>query len=698
MIATRRARKRFRIRVWRLGARTVRVAISTFALVAMGAMGSLGAQTVQLTNATLFRTDATGTNLASSGGIVNHGGWTTVLDQQNVPGNFFGELFLTAIANPGEGNFLSPSASLAVALPPGVHTFYFWADGDDLVGGTAAFGMNLYFNGAGTQTPSISAFVAPAAGSTFNPDGSTTCTAGFNGQCVRGSAQLGLAVGNTIVTLTDFKILGVGGAPTNNNCQDLVDSTNLGPFAFPAHPDGICDTYGQFTLTVSNGALPDLVFGDIWTTGILAINTANQSANYEANFFGDSGASVPLPFGGVPGDTLSGTLAPLGSAYSEASAPQSAFAQGWGKVAADPSIVLHALFRDHQPNGAYYEAAVPSNPGAKEFLAPFDYTTLVTNQQPITTGLAIANLEPVQATVLCTARDASGVGIPNAVQIPLLNPQAHWTGFTFPLLVGLRGTLDCTSNTNIAALAVRYFGTATFSSLPVVNNPASTNSNPVVALPDLVAGDIWTTGFFVINTAPQAANYRINIIGDSGAPLPLKFASGLASVVSGTLPANGSVYFEASDPASPVQQGWGQVVADPSIVVHALFRDQRPDGNSYEAAVPSNPGGSKEFLAPFDYTTDAASQLQLTTGFAIANLDPQTAIVTCTARDSGGNVIPNAVQVPALNPLGHWSGFNFPALSGRRGTVDCTSNTNIAALAVRYFGPSTFSTLPVIPK
>jgi len=540
----------------------------------MAALGTISAQTVLLTNGTLFRADATGTNLASSGGVVNHGGWTTVLDQQNVPNNYGGELFLTTIASPGEGNFLSPATSLSLTLAPGVRTFYFWADGDDLAGGTAAFGLNLYLNNAGTQAPSISAYVAPGAGKTVNPDSSGICTAGFDFQCVHGAGRLSFAAGNTIVTLSDFKILAVGGPALNTNCVDLVDSTNTAPFAFPAHPDGICDTYGQFTLTVSNSALPDLVFGDIWTTGILAINTANQSANYQANFFGDSGAPVPLPFGGGPAGTLSGTLAPLGSAYSEASAPQSSFQQGWGQVAADPSIVVHALFRDHQPGGAYYEAAVPSNPGAKEFLAPFDFTLSTADQPAITTGFAIANLEQAEATVLCTARDAAGIGLPNnAVQIPLLSPQAHWTSSHFPVLAGLRGTLDCISNTNIAALAVRYFGLATFSSLPVVNNPAATNSNPVVALPDLVVGDIWTN-----------------------------------------------------------------------------------------------------------------------------NLDQQTAVVTCTARDSNGKVIPSAVQVPALNPLGHWAGFNFPALSGLRGTVDCASTTNIAALAVRYFGPSTFSTLPVILK
>jgi hypothetical protein len=284
------------------------------------------------------------------------------------------------------------------------------------------------------------------------------------------------------------------------------------------------------------------------------------------------------------------------------------------------------------------------------------------------------------------------------VQVPALNALGHWAGFSFPLLAGQRGTVDCTSNVNMAALAVRYYGAATFSSLPVINNPSLTSSNPAVALPDFAVGGIWTTGFFEINSGSQPAPYSITLYSDSGALLPLKFTNGTMSVVNGTVPANGSAYFEASDPTGSVQQGWAQVTAGPAVVVHALFRDHQPDGTYYEAAVPSNPGNSKEFLAPFDFTASSAPAVQLATGLAIANLGTQAAIVNCTTRDSNGSIIANAVQVPTINALGHWAGFSFPLLNGLRGTIDCTSNTNIAGLAVRYFGTQTFSSLPVLAK
>jgi len=114
--------------------------------------------------------------------------------------------------------------------------------------------------------------------------------------------------------------------------------------------------------------------------------------------------------------------------------------------------------------------------------------------------------------------------------------------------------------------------------------------------------------------------------------------------------------------------------------------------------VPSS-SGTKEFLFPFDATIFTPTNEQLYTGFAIANLDDQSAAnIVCTARDSAGIVIPNAVQVPLLSRLGHWANYLFPILVGKRGTIDCISNTSIAATALRFIGFNAFSSLPVITR
>ena len=109
------------------------------------------------------------------------------------------------------------------------------------------------------------------------------------------------------------------------------------------------------------------------------------------------------------------------------------------------------------------------------------------------------------------------------------------------------------------------------------------------------------------------------------------------------------------------------------------------NGTYYEAAVPSR-SGSKEFIFPFDTTTFGPTNTPFYTGFAVADLDQAIANITCTARDSLGNILPNAVVVPSLKALGHWSNYLFPMLTGLRGTIDCVSNTNTAAIALRFIG------------
>ena len=217
------------------------------------------------------------------------------------------------------------------------------------------------------------------------------------------------------------------------------------------------------------------------------------------------------------------------------------------------------------------------------------------------------------------------------------------------------------------------------------------------ALPHLAAGGSWTTGIFVINTSPQPAGFSIAFRDDNGNAVALPFSAGSTNILSGTVPALGSAYFEAGNAQSPLTVAWGQVTADSPIVVQGVFRNSA-NGTYYEAAVPSTQG-SREFEIPFDATNFVPANLPIYTGLAIANLDPTTvASLTCTARDSAGNVIPNGVTVPSIPPSGHWANFLFPALTGQRGTIDCTSTTNIGVVALRFIGTTAFSSLPVVLK
>ena len=137
----------------------------------------------------------------------------------------------------------------------------------------------------------------------------------------------------------------------------------------------------------------------------------------------------------------------------------------------------------------------------------------------------------------------------------------------------------------------------------------------------------------------------------------------------------------------------GRVTADPSVVVHALYRVHNGD-KYYEAAVPTTPSG-KDVVIPFDATTFAETGGAFVTGIALANLETTAVNVTCTAKDAAGNPIANAIPARTLPARGHWADFNFPALVGKRGIIECTSPGNISGVSLRFSGAGSFFSLPV---
>lgn len=225
------------------------------------------------------------------------------------------------------------------------------------------------------------------------------------------------------------------------------------------------------------------------------------------------------------------------------------------------------------------------------------------------------------------------------------------------------------------------------------------SSCAVRALPHLAVGGQWTTGLSAISSENVAGTFSVSFYGDTGTSLALPFTGGLGnlSTLTGTVSPGGMRYYEAENPSVGDQSGWALVTADESIATQATFRRHTPDGHFYEAAVPSS-GGYSRFVMPFDVTTFAPAGAQLFTAFAVVNLNPSAAAhFVCTARSELGVPIPNAVSIPALDPLGHYTAFNFPLLTGR-GTLDCSADTLVSAVGLRSIGGDAISTLPVIPK
>ncbi|MCL6543597.1 MAG: S8 family serine peptidase [Bryobacteraceae bacterium] len=220
----------------------------------------------------------------------------------------------------------------------------------------------------------------------------------------------------------------------------------------------------------------------------------------------------------------------------------------------------------------------------------------------------------------------------------------------------------------------------------------------LVALPHLAFGQGWTTSLTVANGRSSTTEFSVSFFGDSGAPASMPFTGGVGarSVLNATVAAGGLRFYEAEDPALPAQGAWGLAAVDAGVTVHATFRRRTPQNLFYEAAV-QPVAGYTQFSLPFDATLFAPASAQVFTGFAIANLNPLgTAQVSCVARDESGVLIQGGtLSIPELAPLGHWSEYLFPALTGRRGRLECRANTLVAAIAIRAIGSDAFSTLPV---
>jgi sugar lactone lactonase YvrE len=234
------------------------------------------------------------------------------------------------------------------------------------------------------------------------------------------------------------------------------------------------------------------------------------------------------------------------------------------------------------------------------------------------------------------------------------------------------------------------------------NNVIRQTTNTIVTgvIPHFAAGGNYVTGFYLINKGTAAANFTLNFNADNGVAVAVPIAGGAANTsITGSVPGLGTAYYEIGTSSAPnAISGSVSILANPSLVVQALIRRQSSiDSNVfYEATVPSS-AGAFEVEIGFDDTTFATTSAQIYTGIGIANLDTvATASVTCIAKDNNGAVISGAVPPLTLVPLGHGAGYQFPALYGKRGTLDCISNTRMGVIALRFLGSEAISTLPTI--
>ena len=413
------------------------------------------------------------------------------------------------------------------------------------------------------------------------------------------------------------------------------------------------------TQTISH--FPD---GGGWKSILILTNNDTVAAAYAVTWRTDTGVVwTPTLVSGA----ASGTIPVGGSTIIETADAAAVVTEGWAAVTSPQSLGGTAVFR-YEPWGQ--EAAVPLLPsGGTRLEIPFQTGSALS--PGIALGIALANASPTQpAHITETIRDQAGNVLSS--RSLTLGPLSH-TAFnpTLPGGVGVvGGVVEYDSDTAIYGLGIRSApegaGLA-FTSVDAVLPQAAA----VRTVSHVADGGGWRTTMLLVNTDSVPATYTVTLWSDSGVPYAPPLAAGS---LSGTIPVGGTAIMETADAAAVVTEGWAEVTSGQSVGGTAIFRY---DPWLQEASVPLQAGGGVGLTIPYQLGGG------LSLGVALANPSAtQTANITETVRDGGGNVVSS--RALTLGPLSHVA-FN-PALPGGSaggGVVEYDSNVGIYGLGIR---------------
>ena len=157
--------------------------------------------------------------------------------------------------------------------------------------------------------------------------------------------------------------------------------------------------------------------------------------------------------------------------------------------------------------------------------------------------------------------------------------------------------------------------------------------------PHLAVGDNWQTTITYINYSSEEVTCQTDFISDHGTPLMVSFAE-LGTVDSRTdvLPPGGSVHQETDVALSaPLAPGWARATCSGPVKASLLYRLHNSEG------MPTAEAGVNAAAVPATRFVTFAEQGEgkFGTGVAYANPSATAALVTFTARDTAGEVLPS---------------------------------------------------------
>lgn len=204
-------------------------------------------------------------------------------------------------------------------------------------------------------------------------------------------------------------------------------------------------------------------------------------------------------------------------------------------------------------------------------------------------------------------------------------------------------------------------------------------------LPQVADGNYWKTTIILVNMDTDPAQYRLTFIKSGGTPLDLDFVGlGRGSVVSGTIPVNGSVVIETSGTSETLSQGFAMLESPnyKDVNGYGIFRQRLPWRTyDFEAVVPFSNRYDDDYILPFDNTSG------FTTSMAIVNPNTYSnAVVTVAFYDNSGARF--HLDQFTMTPLEHAAfatDIRWPQTVGKRGiAVFTVSPWGAPSLGLRF--------------
>lgn len=304
---------------------------------------------------------------------------------------------------------------------------------------------------------------------------------------------------------------------------------------------------------------------------VAAVGSAGSSAySEEAASSSSTSVQITTSDGGVAGISTPGLAADVRAGYAVVTVQFGTVPYGT------------AVFSLQQNGVVVSEAGVPASPPTQAARIFIDFRSGVaagTGTIEINTGFAVVNRGSDLAHVTYTLRDLNGLTV--ASGSGTLELGAHYAKFinqirdvapNFNLPPDFSsnvqfGSLEFTSDQPLSILALRLTtnqrGDTLLTTTPIADLSRALSADPLY-FPQLADGGGYKTSIVLLNTSGTSESGAIEVFGDGGSPLDVRFNAGpSASAFNYFIPPGGALVMETDGSPETTNPGWVRLTPNP---------------------------------------------------------------------------------------------------------------------------------------